>query len=97
MRKTDHKTLAIWVIDCDGRVMPYFGEKCLEGHRPRKATETIQVSTHSIVAANYASYLTSPFLPISEELVFSLQYRDIFPQFRLDFIYEATMPFHLDY
>ena len=42
MRKTDHKTLAIWAVDCVERVMPYFEEKYLEDHRPRNAIEALQ-------------------------------------------------------
>lgn len=42
MGKTDHKTLAIWAIDCVERVMPYFEEKYPEDHRPRKAIEALQ-------------------------------------------------------
>src|SRR5260370_10387234 len=40
--KTDHKTLAIWAIDCAERVMPYFEEKYPQDHRPRHALETLQ-------------------------------------------------------
>ena len=40
MRKTDHKLLAVWAIDCAERVLPYFEEKCPEDDRPRKAIET---------------------------------------------------------
>ena len=42
VRKTDHKTLAVWVVDCVERVMPYFEEKYPEDHRPRNAIETLQ-------------------------------------------------------
>ncbi|MFH1236040.1 MAG: DUF3795 domain-containing protein [Parcubacteria group bacterium] len=42
MRKTNHKTLAIWAIDCAERVLPYFEEKYPEDHRPRNAIETLQ-------------------------------------------------------
>ena len=42
VRKTDHKTLAIWAIDCAERVMPYFEEKYPQDHRPRQALETLQ-------------------------------------------------------
>src|SRR6266567_3963703 len=42
VRKTDHKTLAIWAIDCAERVMPYFEEKDPEDHRPRQAIETLK-------------------------------------------------------
>ena len=40
--KTDHKTLALWAIDCAGRVMPYFEEKYPQDHRPRQAIETLK-------------------------------------------------------
>src|SRR5437879_12313997 len=42
VRKTDHKTLANWAIDCAERVMPYFEEKYPQDHRPRHALETLQ-------------------------------------------------------
>ena len=42
VRKTDHKTLAVWAIDCVERVMPYFEEKYPEDQRPRKAIETLR-------------------------------------------------------
>jgi hypothetical protein len=42
VNKTDHKTLAIWAIDCAERVLPYFEEKYPEDHRPRQAIETLQ-------------------------------------------------------
>ena len=42
VRKTDHKTLAIWAIDCAERVMPYFEEKYPQDHRPRQSLETLQ-------------------------------------------------------
>ena len=42
VRKTDHKTLAIWAIDCTLRVLPYFEEKFPEDHRPRNAIEALQ-------------------------------------------------------
>lgn len=40
--KTDHKTLALWAIDCVGRVLPYFEEQYPNDHRPRNAIETLQ-------------------------------------------------------
>jgi len=40
--KTDHKTLAIWAIDCAERVLPYFEEEYSDDHRPRLAIETLQ-------------------------------------------------------
>jgi len=42
MRKTDHKTLAVWAIDCVERVLPHFEEKYPEDHRPRQAIEALQ-------------------------------------------------------
>ena len=40
--KTDHKTLAIWAIDCAQRILPYFEEEYPEDCRPRQAIETLQ-------------------------------------------------------
>jgi hypothetical protein len=40
--KTDHKTLALWAIDCAEHVMPYFEEKYPQDNRPRKALETLK-------------------------------------------------------
>lgn len=42
MHKTDHKTLAVWAIDCAERVLPYFEENYPEDPRPRQALETLQ-------------------------------------------------------
>lgn len=42
VKKTDHKILAIWAIDCAERVLPYFEEKYPEDQRPRKAIETLK-------------------------------------------------------
>ena len=42
MKKSDHKTLAVWSIDCVERVMPYFEEKYPKDHRPRNAIEALQ-------------------------------------------------------
>ncbi len=39
VRKTDHRTLAIWAADCVERVMPYFEEDHREDSRPRDAIE----------------------------------------------------------
>jgi hypothetical protein len=39
--KTDHRTLALWAIDCTERVMPYFEETYPQDHRPRQAIETL--------------------------------------------------------
>jgi hypothetical protein len=38
-RKTDHKTLAVWSVDCVERVVHYFEEPYPEDHRPRNAIE----------------------------------------------------------
>jgi hypothetical protein len=40
--KTDHKTLAVWAMDCVERVLPYFEEENPEDHRPRQAVEALQ-------------------------------------------------------
>jgi len=40
--KTDHKTLAVWAIDCVEHVLPYFEEMYPEDHRPRQAIEALQ-------------------------------------------------------
>src|ERR1700730_12067586 len=45
--KTDHKTVALWAIDCAERVMPYFEEKYPQDHRPRQALETLQTWIHT--------------------------------------------------
>src|SRR5258708_29264109 len=42
MKKTDHKTLAVWAIDCVERVMPYFEEKYPKDHRPRNGIKALQ-------------------------------------------------------
>ena len=42
VKQTDHKTLAIWAIDCAERVLPYFEGDYPEDHRPRNAIETLQ-------------------------------------------------------
>jgi hypothetical protein len=42
VRRTDHKTLAIWAADCAERVLHYFEEKYPEDARPRKAMETLR-------------------------------------------------------
>ena len=47
VKKTDHKTLAVWAIDCAERVLPYFEEKYPEDHRPRNAIETLQTWINS--------------------------------------------------
>jgi hypothetical protein len=40
--QTDQKTLALWAIDCAGRVLPYFEEKFPADNRPRQAIETLK-------------------------------------------------------
>jgi len=40
--KTDHKTLALWAIDCAERVLPYFEKKYPKDKRPRQAIETLK-------------------------------------------------------
>ena len=40
--KTDHRTLALWAIDCAERVIPYFEEKYPYDHRPRQAIKTLK-------------------------------------------------------
>lgn len=42
VNQTDHKTLALWAIDCAERVLPYFEEKYPADNRPRKAIETLK-------------------------------------------------------
>ncbi len=42
VRNSDHKTLAVWAIDCAERVLPYFEEKYPDDDRPRKAITTLQ-------------------------------------------------------
>jgi hypothetical protein len=43
VRKADHKTSALWAIDCTERVLPYFEGKYPEDRRPRNAIETLQI------------------------------------------------------
>jgi hypothetical protein len=40
--KTDQKKLAIWAIDCAGRVIHFFEEKFPDDKRPRQALMTLQ-------------------------------------------------------
>lgn len=42
VRRTDHRTLAVWAIDCVERILRYFEEEHAEDHRPRQALETLQ-------------------------------------------------------
>jgi hypothetical protein len=39
VKTTDHRTLAVWAVDCVERVMPYFEQEHPEDHRPRNAIE----------------------------------------------------------
>jgi hypothetical protein len=47
VKKIDHKTLAIWAIDCAERVLPYFEGKYPGDRRPRQAIETLQAWTNT--------------------------------------------------
>ncbi len=47
VRRTDHKTLAVWAVDCVERVMPYFEEEYPEDRRPRKAIEACREWVHA--------------------------------------------------
>lgn len=47
VKKTDHKTLAVWAIDCAERVMPYFEGKYPDDLRPRHAFETLRAWIHT--------------------------------------------------
>lgn len=42
METTNHRTLAVWAIDCAERVLPYFEKKYPLDKRPRKAIDTLQ-------------------------------------------------------
>jgi hypothetical protein len=39
-KKTDHRTLAIWALDCADRVLPLFESRYPKDKRPRAAIET---------------------------------------------------------
>jgi hypothetical protein len=41
IKDIDHKTLAIWAIDCTERILPYFERMFPEDNRPCKAIETL--------------------------------------------------------
>lgn len=43
VKRSDHKTLAVWAIDCVERVLPYFDEKYPDEHSPQKAIETLRI------------------------------------------------------
>lgn len=43
IKKTDHKILAVWAIDCAKRVLPYFEEKYPKDHRPRNAIVALHI------------------------------------------------------
>ncbi len=38
----EHKTLAVWAIDCVERVLPYFEDRYPDDNRPHKAIEVLQ-------------------------------------------------------
>ncbi len=42
VHETDHKTLAIWAVDCVERVIPYFEVQYPEDHRPGDAIVALQ-------------------------------------------------------
>jgi len=42
VKKTDHKTLALWAVDCAQRVMPFFEKKYPQDRRPQQAIETLK-------------------------------------------------------
>jgi hypothetical protein len=42
VRMMDHKTLALWAIDCTDRVMPYFEREFPEDDRPQRALEVLR-------------------------------------------------------
>lgn len=42
VKNTDHKTLAVWAMDCAERVLPFFEDQYPEDRRPRRALETLQ-------------------------------------------------------
>ena len=45
--KTDHKTLAIWAIDCVERVISCFEEEYTEDYRPRTALNVLRTWIHT--------------------------------------------------
>jgi len=42
VKKSDHKILALWAIDCVERVLPYFTEKYPKDNRPQNAIITLR-------------------------------------------------------
>ena len=40
--KTNHRTLAIWAVDCVERIISYFQDKYPKDHRPRTALKVLQ-------------------------------------------------------
>lgn len=42
VKSSNHKTLAIWAIDCAERVMPYFEQDFPKDHRPEQALKVLQ-------------------------------------------------------
>jgi hypothetical protein len=47
VRKSDHKTLALWAIDCAERVLPYFEANYPADPRPRQAIAALQAWIHT--------------------------------------------------
>jgi len=43
VNETDKKTLAVWAIDCAGRVLPFFEKKYPDDPRPRNAFIALRV------------------------------------------------------
>lgn len=41
--KTDHRTLAVWAVDCVERVLPYFEREHPRDHRPRNAMDVCRM------------------------------------------------------
>jgi hypothetical protein len=63
VKDSDHTTLAIWAIDCAGRVLHYFEETCPDDPRPRVAlnvcrewTTTGEFSMKTIRGASLAAH-----------------------------------------
>lgn len=54
LSKRDHKTLALWVSDCAGHILPYFEEKHPNDNRPRKAIEAGRAWVRGEIAMNEA-------------------------------------------
>lgn len=52
--KIDHKTLAVWAIDCAEHVLSFFEEKHPKDNRPRKAIEAGRVWVHDEISVSEA-------------------------------------------